>query len=544
MVLPSEEDQASEEFQPLDAEQLNTYNILKAAIYPEPDAGESRTKELNMTLSAHLTPTTPHVTLAQNLGQMTAEATSGAEHTPLPREIRTPAEARAEDVGFVQEPNSIINEATGQGAYINEKRKSPSPVTREDEPFVRKEPKSHSCVAADLYGDRAIVKREPVSPSAVTELVIGLQTEPRSHVKLASSAPVPSSVRVYDLTKDKLGVKQEVDLYDLTEDKPEIKQEERAPRGLQTKLRSHVGLASSAPVPSSIKVYDLTKDGLGVKQEADIYDLTEDKLEIKREEKAPRGLLNLSQISSFVDLTADSDESSGEALFVPNLPVQNNQSYIGEHMVQVLKKSGENHRLADLKRKRLVSPNRKLKKQKAARKDGRPNHKIGKIRKTTKRLEVPIIGIDEEIQSYDPIAAQNDEPDVGEAPSIEATTKKKQLQDMLAGCPEGSNKPQNHRDKAAIERASRGFGGRRVFAVNGAWRVDEMHTRKFPLVFKREYISMTSYIALYHHQLIGSAWMYGRETNDDDGPRGGILADAMGLGKTLQIIAVSPKPTR
>jgi len=45
-------------------------------------------------------------------------------------------------------------------------------------------------------------------------------------------------------------------------------------------------------------------------------------------------------------------------------------------------------------------------------------------------------------------------------------------------------------------------------------------------------------IALYHHQILGAAWMYARETNGDKGPLGGILADSMGLGKTLQTIAV------
>ncbi|KAL8991057.1 MAG: hypothetical protein Q9169_007960 [Polycauliona sp. 2 TL-2023] len=51
---------------------------------------------------------------------------------------------------------------------------------------------------------------------------------------------------------------------------------------------------------------------------------------------------------------------------------------------------------------------------------------------------------------------------------------------------------------------------------------------------------------LYHYQVLGSAWMKLRETGDV-APYGGILADQMGLGKTLQILACMvanrPEPT-
>ncbi|KAI0518053.1 SNF2 family N-terminal domain-containing protein [Xylaria bambusicola] len=42
--------------------------------------------------------------------------------------------------------------------------------------------------------------------------------------------------------------------------------------------------------------------------------------------------------------------------------------------------------------------------------------------------------------------------------------------------------------------------------------------------------------SLHAHQVIGTSWMLGRELGDD-GPRGGILADEMGMGKTLQTLA-------
>jgi SNF2 family DNA or RNA helicase len=43
-------------------------------------------------------------------------------------------------------------------------------------------------------------------------------------------------------------------------------------------------------------------------------------------------------------------------------------------------------------------------------------------------------------------------------------------------------------------------------------------------------------VSRYHHQLLGADWMLSRELGEV-GPFGGLLADAMGLGKTLQTLA-------
>ncbi|KAH8597726.1 SNF2 family N-terminal domain-containing protein [Bisporella sp. PMI_857] len=129
------------------------------------------------------------------------------------------------------------------------------------------------------------------------------------------------------------------------------------------------------------------------------------------------------------------------------------------------------------------------------------------------------MGDDEEYVNFESLFGNESGPEFDAAPSIEASTKKVQLEAMLAGCPSDSHMPQNRRDRATIHRASKSFHNRMVRAVNGAWRLDGMRT------------------ALYHHQIMAAAWMHGRELNNDDGPRGGILADAMGLGKTLELIA-------
>lgn len=81
-----------------------------------------------------------------------------------------------------------------------------------------------------------------------------------------------------------------------------------------------------------------------------------------------------------------------------------------------------------------------------------------------------------EFLGYDPIAAHHAEPEIEEAPSIEALTKTKQLADMLAGCPSKSDMRRNKADVNAIEKASRVFGRNRVKAKDGFWLPDRMKT--------------------------------------------------------------------
>ena len=65
-------------------------------------------------------------------------------------------------------------------------------------------------------------------------------------------------------------------------------------------------------------------------------------------------------------------------------------------------------------------------------------------------------------------------------------------------------------------------------------RNEESSVRNSRTTFKLGLIVLTVY--RYHHQLLGADWMLSRELGEI-GPFGGLLADAMGLGKTLQTLA-------
>ncbi|TGO09907.1 hypothetical protein BTUL_0150g00110 [Botrytis tulipae] len=106
-----------------------------------------------------------------------------------------------------------------------------------------------------------------------------------------------------------------------------------------------------------------------------------------------------------------------------------------------------------------------------------------------------------------------------EAPGFRARTQQEQFAHFLAACPEYNDIHKRGASKNALVTAARSFGRGNVRANDGKWGLRGMNT------------------TLYNHQLIGASWMCRRECSSDD-PRGGILGDAMGIGKTVECIAV------
>jgi hypothetical protein len=127
----------------------------------------------------------------------------------------------------------------------------------------------------------------------------------------------------------------------------------------------------------------------------------------------------------------------------------------------------------------------------------------------------------EELMNNDPIQERLQNPifDRGPEPEMHGEHRKAtQLQRLISNIPEGTSKKEARSDKARLLQASRSFGYAKVKAKDGKWLIKGMKS------------------TLYHHQLLGAQWMIQRELSDEP-PYGGLLADGMGLGKTVQTLA-------
>ncbi|KAF4609822.1 hypothetical protein G7Y89_g15801 [Cudoniella acicularis] len=127
----------------------------------------------------------------------------------------------------------------------------------------------------------------------------------------------------------------------------------------------------------------------------------------------------------------------------------------------------------------------------------------------------------EDLMTHDPINERLQNPifDVEPEPEIHGQQKKAdQFRRLFANIPSGGSARTIAGDKKKLREASRSFGYAKVRAVNGKWLVKGMKS------------------TLYHHQLLGAQWMVSRELNAEP-PHGGLLADSMGLGKTVQTLA-------
>ncbi|KAK1671408.1 P-loop containing nucleoside triphosphate hydrolase protein [Colletotrichum godetiae] len=131
-----------------------------------------------------------------------------------------------------------------------------------------------------------------------------------------------------------------------------------------------------------------------------------------------------------------------------------------------------------------------------------------------KRIERQIEAL---LHPTDAIQERAEVGDLTTIPEIIATTRADQLKKMRESAPEYFEPQFLDRQKRELLEATKAWGPRAVRAKNGFWEVKGLQS------------------LMHHHQLIVGAWMMGRELKGTPKrPRGGILADAMGLGKTIE----------
>ncbi|RYP91934.1 hypothetical protein DL770_001908 [Monosporascus sp. CRB-9-2] len=123
------------------------------------------------------------------------------------------------------------------------------------------------------------------------------------------------------------------------------------------------------------------------------------------------------------------------------------------------------------------------------------------------------------LRHHDPIEESNRAKGPTADAGIHATTKKSQFEQLLANVPGNFDIHLRAENMKQIQEAAKRFGYSRVKAKKGGWLVKGMTT------------------PLMAHQLLAADWMLSREFAPAE-PHGGVLADVMGLGKTLEMLAV------
>ncbi|KIX92928.1 uncharacterized protein Z520_11404 [Fonsecaea multimorphosa CBS 102226] len=104
-------------------------------------------------------------------------------------------------------------------------------------------------------------------------------------------------------------------------------------------------------------------------------------------------------------------------------------------------------------------------------------------------------------------------------PTFTSSNKDQALKELIASIPSAERGTASS-DRTAVLEATKKFKGRGAVRSDnhGGWRLRGMES------------------SLYNHQLLGAAFMRERETGDAK-PKGGLVCDEMGFGKTIQMIA-------
>lgn len=184
--------------------------------------------------------------------------------------------------------------------------------------------------------------------------------------------------------------------------------------------------------------------------------------------------------------------------------------------IPAIAKNGGNLPPASTAQKRKSNPSAASSDPRAKRKKGSTKGRLTRAR-LSKTTEILL----NMVRSNDPIAARAQMDDLQVFTDFKANTLKEQFQklkDQINADPAADQK----RIKAELKRITisrKAFGNKHCKPKDGKWLIMGM---------KKE---------LHHYQLVGAGWMLQRELQQKDPFYGGILADSVGLGKTIEAIA-------
>ncbi|KAJ0319128.1 hypothetical protein COL5a_010342 [Colletotrichum fioriniae] len=290
----------------------------------------------------------------------------------------------------------------------------------------------------------------------------------------------------------------------------------------------------------------------GIKQEPDAEAFTGEntafhasrsfvkQLEERKEElqsKALKGALSTEDFSEMCQIIAQLSQVQGEVkisnnapVAVPSPPANLDQESVEGNEKKSKKKSNsriksaaeywarqeEKDRNRDAKgQKRSGASQRSSRATKSARTSN--NASIAGDERENKRIERQIEAL---LRPTDAIQERAQAGDLTAAPIIIATTRADQLKKMREAAPEYFEPKFLDRQKRELLEATKAWGPRAVRAKDGFWEVKGLQS------------------LMHHHQLIVGAWMMGCELKATPKmPRGGILADPMGLGKTIETLS-------
>jgi hypothetical protein len=151
----------------------------------------------------------------------------------------------------------------------------------------------------------------------------------------------------------------------------------------------------------------------------------------------------------------------------------------------------------------------------------RQTAKSGGVRKSTGkrgRKSEPVLSNIGSLGRMNIVAAAQANASKPDMPSFTSTNKAKALKELIAGIP-SSDRAAAVSDRDALLAATRKFKGQGAMKSDGKgyWKLKGMAS------------------SLYHHQLLGAAFLRERESGDNK-PHGGMICDEMGFGKTIQMM--------